>query len=110
MSRTSLEWSLFTSPRLATDSPSGGAAAGPAAPAPVAAEEAPIVRSHSVKLKKGKLEYTTTTGFLPIKNDKGETDARFFFTAYTLGSEQGDPKQPLMFSFNGGPGSSSVWL
>ena len=48
---------------------------------------------------------------MPIKNDKGETEARIFFMAYTL--ERGPGRRearPLMFSFNGGPGSSSVWL
>jgi len=46
---------------------------------------------------------------MPIKNAvSGETEARLFYVAYTLD----DPpnKRPLMFSFNGGPGSASVWL
>jgi len=46
---------------------------------------------------------------MPIKNAvSGETEARLFYIAYTLD----DPpnKRPLMFSFNGGPGSASVWL
>jgi len=55
------------------------------------------------------LNYTVSTGFMPIKNAvSGDTEARIFYMAYTLD----DPPagRPLMFSFNGGPGSASVWL
>jgi len=46
---------------------------------------------------------------MPIKNAvSGETEARLFYIAYTLDDPQN--KRPLMFSFNGGPGSASVWL
>ena len=45
---------------------------------------------------------------MPIKDKAGKTEAKMFFMAYTL---KGATKaRPLMFSFNGGPGSSSVWL
>ena len=46
---------------------------------------------------------------MPIKNaTTSETEARIFYMAYTLD----DPPagRPMMFSFNGGPGSASVWL
>ncbi|MBS1812695.1 MAG: peptidase S10 [Acidobacteria bacterium] len=57
------------------------------------------------------LRYTVTTGFMPIKNaQSGETEARIFFMAYTLDEAPDKAKRPLMFSFNGGPGSASVWL
>ena len=60
---------------------------------------------------KGKtLKYSTTTGFLPLKSDSGEVEANIFYIAYTLDSRDAGAKRPLMFSFNGGPGSSSVWL
>jgi carboxypeptidase C (cathepsin A) len=45
---------------------------------------------------------------MPIKNRDGETEARMFFMAYTLDEARG--RRPLTFSFNGGPGSASVWL
>jgi carboxypeptidase C (cathepsin A) len=47
---------------------------------------------------------------MPLKNDAGETEARVFFMAYTLDHGGAPSERPLMFSFNGGPGSSSVWL
>ncbi len=77
-------------------------------------EEPPIVTQHVVTVDGQELRYTVTTGMLPIKNEKGEIEASLFFMAYTkdFAEEDTEAKQdrPLMFSFNGGPGSSSVWL
>ncbi len=47
---------------------------------------------------------------MPLKNEAGETEASIFFVAYVAERPGGPDKRPLMFSFNGGPGSSSVWL
>ncbi len=89
-----------------------------AAPAPkpvetprpaAAAEEPPVVTKHTVRVGQRTLNYTVTTGFMPIRNAvSGETEARIFFMAYTLDNPPAG--RPLMFSFNGGPGSASVWL
>ncbi|MBI2689697.1 MAG: peptidase S10 [Acidobacteria bacterium] len=77
-----------------------------AAPKPV--EPAPIVRKHSITLNGKTYAYSTTAGRLPITNDQGDVEAQMFFVAYTL--DNPGPRRPLMFSFNGGPGSASVWL
>ena len=72
-------------------------------------DEAPSVTKHSVRVGSRTLAYTVTTGFMPLKNGvTGETEARIFFMAYTLDNPPAN--RPLMFSFNGGPGSASVWL
>jgi carboxypeptidase C (cathepsin A) len=88
-------------------------AAQPAAqptPAPVP-DEPPVVTKHEIRLDERTIKYTVTTGMMPIKNQvSGETEARMFFMAYTLDGVIDPSKRPLMFSFNGGPGSSSVWL
>jgi carboxypeptidase C (cathepsin A) len=48
---------------------------------------------------------------MPLRNPAtGETEARIFYMAYTLDGAGERSQRPLMFSFNGGPGSSSVWL
>src|SRR5437667_1458651 len=47
---------------------------------------------------------------MPIKHRDGETEARMFFMAYTLDEGGARGRRPLTFSFNGGPGSASVWL
>lgn len=89
-------------------------------------EEPPIVTHHTTRVGSKTLNYTVTTGFMPLKNAaSGDTEARIFYMAYTLDrnsttpsagadtppNQGGEPKKrPLMFSFNGGPGSASVWL
>ena len=76
-------------------------------PAP---EEPPAVTHHEIRVGGKPLRYTATTGMMPIKNRDGETEARIFFMAYTLDDAGTHSRRPLTFSFNGGPGSASVWL
>jgi carboxypeptidase C (cathepsin A) len=72
-------------------------------------EEPISVTRHSIRAGGRQLNYTVTTGFMPIRNAQtGETEAKMFFIAYTL--DNAPASRPLMFSFNGGPGSASVWL
>ena len=72
-------------------------------------DEPPVVTKRSVRVGAKTLSYTVTTGYMPLKNTAtGETEARIFYMAYTL--DNAPANRPLMFSFNGGPGSASVWL
>ncbi|HKP28820.1 MAG TPA: hypothetical protein VJU15_05440 [Gemmatimonadales bacterium] len=81
----------------------------PAPPVTPGAEEKPVVTKHQITIGGKVRKYTVTAGLMPIKNDQGATEAQMFYMAYTMdGAEPGT--RPLMFSFNGGPGSSSVWL
>lgn len=77
-----------------------------------------VETKHSITLNGTKIAYTVTTGTLVLKQEtekdgasEGEKPkATFFFIAYTR-DDVSDPRtRPLTFSFNGGPGSSSVWL
>ena len=70
----------------------------------------PAVTKHEIIVGGKALKYTATAGTLPIRDAKGEVEARIFYTAYTLDDAGDKAKRPLMFSFNGGPGSASVWL
>ena len=70
----------------------------------------PVVTQHKLALKGRTLNYTTRAGVIPLKDDKGETEAEIFFTAYELDSKDDKANRPLTFAFNGGPGSSSIWL
>jgi carboxypeptidase C (cathepsin A) len=92
------------------DPKDGASPAEPVTSPPEKPEEPPVITRHELRLGERSLTYYATVGMLPIKNEAGETEARCFFTAYTLGSPEGDRSRPLMFSFNGGPGSSSIWL
>jgi carboxypeptidase C (cathepsin A) len=75
-----------------------------------APEEKPVVTQHTLRIGGKSLSYSVTAGLIPLKNEAGETEAEIFFMAYVADRPGGPDKRPLMFSFNGGPGSSSVWL
>jgi len=74
------------------------------------------VTTGEVTIAGEKIEYVATAGKLPQKDDAGDAKAEVFFTAYTKGEKnedgeaEADPSRPITFCFNGGPGSSSVWL
>lgn len=72
------------------------------------------VTHHSVTINGEDIRYTATAGTLVLKEEidkKGEKPkASVFFIAYTRDDVEDTSKRPITFSFNGGPGSSSVWL
>jgi carboxypeptidase C (cathepsin A) len=72
-------------------------------------EVAPIVTHHQITVNGKLLHYTATAGRLPIKRADGKIEAEMFFVAYTLDGQETN-RRPLTFAFNGGPGSSSIWL
>ena len=80
-------------------------------------EKEPVlsVTEHELAIGGKRIKYRATAGYMAMKDAKGEkTKANIFFVAYTkLGTdaEKIDPaKRALTFSFNGGPGSASIWL
>ena len=72
------------------------------------------VTHHSVTINGEEIRYTATAGTLVLKEEidkEGEKPkASVFFIAYTRDDVADTSKRPITFSFNGGPGSSSVWL
>jgi carboxypeptidase C (cathepsin A) len=86
------------------------AVAPPATTPPYDGPDTPVVTHHELRAAGKTLRYTATTGYLPIRNAQGEVEARIFFIAYTLDGATDPSRRPLTISFNGGPGSSSVWL
>jgi carboxypeptidase C (cathepsin A) len=75
--------------------------------ASVAEDAQPVKRS--ISLRGRTLSYTVTPGHLTIRNDKGEPTGSMFYVAYAAPSGNGRPR-PVTFLFNGGPGSSTMWL
>ncbi len=65
---------------------------------------------HSITLGGQKIDYTATAGTLALKDAEGKTTADIFYIAYTKKGVTDAATRPLTFSFNGGPGSSSVWM
>jgi carboxypeptidase C (cathepsin A) len=71
----------------------------------------PIVTEHEVRIGGQPVKYRATAGRLPLKEDPTlKTKAEVFFVAYERLSEEDRTTRPITFAFNGGPGSSSVWL
>ena len=95
------------------------------------------VTHHTATIDGKKIAYTATAGQMVMKTDEGDPKANVFFIAYTKDSPKkfsrdpqgerdaenskngkpksadkhaADPSRPITFCFNGGPGSSSVWL
>ncbi len=67
------------------------------------------VTKHSIVINGKQINYTATTGTLLLRTDKDESSALIGFTAYTKDGEN-PVKRPITFTYNGGPGSASVWL
>jgi len=70
----------------------------------------PVVTTNTVTIAGQSVTYTVETGMLPLLKNDGAARASVFYTAYTRQGETNQAKRPLLFCFNGGPGSSSVWL
>ncbi len=64
------------------------------------------VTRHTAVIGGKTLAYTATAGTLTIRDDEGKPTASMFYVAYTTG----DPHRPVTFFYNGGPGSSTLWL
>ena len=63
----------------------------------------------SVKIDGETIEYTATAGTLVMKNEKDESIAQFGYTAYVQNGKN-KTNRPILFAYNGGPGSASMWL
>lgn len=70
----------------------------------------PIQKKGSVKIDGKEISYVSTVGKMVLENKKGEPRASIFYTSYTRENAGDVSKRPVMFAFNGGPGSSAVWL
>jgi len=73
-----------------------------------------VVTDHTITIGARTLTYRVTVGYLTLPTEDGKPRAHVFHIAYTLLAEDGSlpapGTRPVTFAFNGGPGSSSVWL
>lgn len=78
-----------------------------------------VETKHTLEIEGHEIKYTAITGTIVLKEETADREkesegekakATFFFVAYTKDDVADKSKRPLTFSFNGGPGSSSVWL
>jgi len=78
-------------------------------PAPKESKDNISTTTHSIKIGADTINYTARAGTMVMKDEDGNPKASVFFVAYTRDGADA-AKRPVTFSFNGGPGSSSVWL
>lgn len=106
---------LFAQTRPVTPpgGPGGAQAPAPTAPGRAGQEANLLPNAPAISQKTGRFNgqtvaYTAEAAWIPIRED-GKTVAKMFYIAYTKNGA--DPAtRPLMFSFNGGPGTASVWM
>ncbi|MDE3213497.1 MAG: peptidase S10 [Bacteroidota bacterium] len=70
----------------------------------------PVVTQGTVTIEGKTIAYTATTGFMTMKNENGKPLSHIFYIAYTKNGVEDKADRPITFAYNGGPGSSSVWL
>jgi carboxypeptidase C (cathepsin A) len=69
-----------------------------------------VVTTHSTTIKGVTVPYTASTGMQPVWNEKGKPIATLYYTYYERSNVKDRANRPLVISFNGGPGSASVWM
>lgn len=72
--------------------------------------ESSVITNHTVTIKGKTIPYKATTGTLPVWDEEGKPIAGLFYTYYERSDIQNRDSRPLVISFNGGPGSASVWM
>ncbi len=74
------------------------------------ASSTPVRVTNTVSVSGRPISYAAETGMLPLLKQDGDARASVFYVAYTRLDVSDPAGRPVMFCFNGGPGSSSVWL
>ena len=69
-----------------------------------------VTTNHSTQIKGVTINYQAQTGTQPVWNKEGKPIATLFYTYYRRTNIKNGSQRPLIFSFNGGPGSASVWM
>ena len=72
--------------------------------------ESASVTDHTVTINGKKVPYRATAGTQPVWDDHGVVQASLFYTFYERTDVESYERRPLVISFNGGPGSASVWM
>ncbi|RYG46902.1 hypothetical protein EON79_08840, partial [bacterium] len=72
-------------------------------------DDPPVSQTKRMVLDGTPIDYTATFGLMPLRDDRGEIEARMSFAAYTKNGADVTTR-PLVFCYNGGPGSATLWL
>jgi carboxypeptidase C (cathepsin A) len=74
------------------------------------AKEQSSVTEHSIRVNGQTIPYKATAGTIILKDAKGEPTGSMFYVGYTRADVQDLSRRPVAFFYNGGPGSSTIWL
>ena len=69
-----------------------------------------VTSNHTVTINDERVPYRATAGHQPVLDSDGEPIASLFYTYYERTDTEDRTQRPLVVSFNGGPGSASVWM
>jgi len=69
-----------------------------------------VSADHEITIKGSRVPYKTVTGMMPVWDTDGKVQAGVFFTYYERSDVKDRAARPLLISFNGGPGTSSLWM
>ncbi|MEO5944630.1 MAG: carboxypeptidase [Ferruginibacter sp.] len=69
-----------------------------------------VTTKHEITVKGVRIPYAATAGTMPVWNEDGKADASVFYTYYERTDVTDRAARPLVISFNGGPGTPSVWM
>ncbi|MHB1864470.1 MAG: S10 family peptidase [Gemmatimonadaceae bacterium] len=87
--------------------PDTGAMAAMHAPAP---KEVHVTTEHSITIGGQRVDYDATVGSIILRDAKNEPTGELYYIAYSKRGVTDESRRPLMFAYNGGPGSSSIWV
>lgn len=69
-----------------------------------------VVTKHTTTIKGQRVSYDAKTGMQPVWDEQGKAIAAINYTYYERTDVQDKATRPLVISFNGGPGSASLWM
>jgi carboxypeptidase C (cathepsin A) len=78
--------------------------------ASASAKETKVVTHHSITVDGKVIAYDATAGTLTFRDEQGKPIGSMFYVAYVVDSTPAGHRRPVTFCYNGGPGSSSLWL
>ncbi len=85
-------------------------AATPTAPPAAELKESTTVTKHTFDIGGQRIAYTATAGTIVLQDEKNKAEAAVFYVAYTRDDVTDRARRPMFYSFNGGPGTASVWM
>src|SRR5918996_3406433 len=85
-------------------------AGSPAAAATTELKETTSTTKHAIEIGGQRIAYTATAGTIVLRDDKNKAEASVFYVSYTRDDVTDRARRPMFYSFNGGPGTASVWM